>query len=410
MGRFHPVSLLLIWIKIAAALVDKPTDVTLRCQNLINVLEWSYGQIQDGLRFRVDIRARESSDDFPPELWVEPPALEANLSFLSNPQEVYFVTVTAVIGENESVSSSDDGISFSYTDGFPAIQKCFLDLPSVNVIFKTADTVLIRFEHPWLRFQSKVHGGKKSRGKQICQIFKYDLEILNQTTYRDLECEDKVCEALQLVDAAQENHCLRIEGKMLQILVKTKQEYCRTLSFEETSHYHIYISILVPLLLLIVVSVVIYMIIHKKIRPSTSLPPSMIFKDPVKKLTMSPDRETITVLRVTPSSPTPLMTDEEDRGELTPVFTSSNQSDFRLSDELPPEVERVSDDIEAWELNYEKHAYQQGSNLEEDEALSSGGVSNGYESRRPVLVNLAPDELNEGYRNRGDPEDDGTLN
>ncbi|XP_069000524.1 interferon gamma receptor 1-like [Embiotoca jacksoni] len=407
MGRFHPVSLLLIWIKIAAALVDKPTDVTLRCQNLINVLEWSYGQIQDGLRFRVDISARES-DDFPPELWVEPPALEANLSFLSNPREVYFVTVTAVIGENKSVSHPDDGIAFSYTDQFPDTQRCFLDLPSVNVTVKTADTILIHFEHPWLRFLSKVHDGKKGQGKQIFQIFKYDLEILNQTTYRDLECEDKVCEAPLLVDAAQENHCLRIEGKILQILVKTKQEYCRTLSLEETSHYHIYI--LVPLLLLIAVSLVVYMIIHKKIRPSTSLPRSMIFKDSVMKPIMSPVPETMTVLRVTPSSPTPLTTDEEDRGEFTPVFTSSNQSDFRLSNELPPEVERVSDDIEAGELNYEKHAYQQGSNLEEDEALPSGGVSNGYESRRPVLVNLAPDELNEGYRSRGDPEDDGTLN
>lgn len=45
---------------------------------------------------------------------MEPPTLQANLSNLPDPAYEYFVTITAVIGENTSDPSPDGGFEFSY--------------------------------------------------------------------------------------------------------------------------------------------------------------------------------------------------------------------------------------------------------------------------------------------------------
>lgn len=62
----------------------------------------------------------------PDVLWVDPPAQQVDLSFLSDANNEYFLQVTAVIGENKSESVPHEGIIFSYFKDSPgpATQKC----------------------------------------------------------------------------------------------------------------------------------------------------------------------------------------------------------------------------------------------------------------------------------------------
>lgn len=57
-------------------------------------------------------------------LWVDPPALQANLSLLTSPVDDNFVSVTAVVGKNESEEAPADGILFSYVKGSLVKHKC----------------------------------------------------------------------------------------------------------------------------------------------------------------------------------------------------------------------------------------------------------------------------------------------
>lgn len=62
----------------------------------------------------------------PTVLWVDSPRLQADVSFLSDPNNDYFLQVTAVVGQNESQSVPEDGVTFSYFKDSMVNQKCKL--------------------------------------------------------------------------------------------------------------------------------------------------------------------------------------------------------------------------------------------------------------------------------------------
>lgn len=55
---------------------------------------------------------------------MNPPALHANVSYLTNPADDNMLTVTAVVGQNESEAAPADGILFSYFRGSLVEHKC----------------------------------------------------------------------------------------------------------------------------------------------------------------------------------------------------------------------------------------------------------------------------------------------
>lgn len=55
---------------------------------------------------------------------MNPPDLQADVSFLSDPSDAYVIAVTAVIGQNESEPAPADELSFSYFMNSPAKQEC----------------------------------------------------------------------------------------------------------------------------------------------------------------------------------------------------------------------------------------------------------------------------------------------
>lgn len=77
--------------------------------------------------FRTNLKVSQcliNLSSLPDEIWVKPPVQEADVSFLSDPNNEYFLQVTAVIGDNNSEPVPPDGITFSYFKDSPVNQKC----------------------------------------------------------------------------------------------------------------------------------------------------------------------------------------------------------------------------------------------------------------------------------------------
>uniref|UniRef100_A0A672JJB0 Uncharacterized protein n=1 Tax=Salarias fasciatus TaxID=181472 RepID=A0A672JJB0_SALFA len=322
--------------------VEPPANVTLHCQSMNNVLKWDYDQITPGLSFRN-------------VSWVEAPAREADLSFLSDPSEAYFLTVTAVDGDQESdPSPSEDGITFSYFKDADVNHICFVELPSVNVTAQPHDSVLLRFQHPWLMLHREVLGDRpaKTRKKKShdallsddLPVFDYRVAIVNQ--------EEEVCEESLPVDPQQKEHCLTISGDLEQMVVKGDQVYC-ALPFE--------------------------------------IPPIRLNHSPSSPRTLEVEPSTLTGVEVVASTPlTEVEPDVPDFIAFTPPATDSSDYTHRRRLGLPSEDEGVSNDIEEERPGGEESAYMHGG-LDEDDVPSS------YEPRG-VQVQLEPGDTAEGYR------------
>ncbi|NP_001347764.1 interferon gamma receptor 1-like isoform X1 [Stegastes partitus] len=386
LARLHPVAFLLAWITVAAGLVEPPANVTLYCHNLTNKLMWDYNQLTPGLKFHVHIQPYDGDAQ---ELWVEPPDLQADLSFLPSETAEFFLTVSAVMGENRSSPSPEDGIVLTYSTVSLVQHDCYLDLPPVNVTIQPHDQVHVSFEHPWLFYKPK-RRNRKSHDAQISERlpnFSYEIMLMDQGKWsHHSSCKDSVCESKLPVHVAKKTHCLKINGELKRMHVKSKQEYC-TSTLEETP-FHYYIYIIVAVVVLIALAAIFSMVYRKKTRPTLSLPSAMTFGDKMinsTNRTMGPVQEQVDPCE--PSSPTPLLPDlKEDEKEFPPA----RDYDLRLPIGVSPLDEGVPDDRETGEPNVEGSEYMQGNNLED-------GSDTGYE-KRPVFVNLAPDETAEGYR------------
>lgn len=390
---FFPVFLIFVHSHALARQVDPPTNLTLYCRNLHNVLTWSYGKQEPGLQFKVII----GFISIPPKtLWVNPPSLQADLSFLTDPNEDYYVSVTAVVEGTESASPK--GISFSYYEDSPVSQKCFVDLPSVNVTAPKQDIIRFSFVHPWLFHKQNLTGslnpGSKKRRSHDLQLpeFEYSVVLTNQTDQpHSFNCVESVCEETLPVNAAQEPHCLEITGEMNKMSVIATQDYCASPFKEIRAGKDYYIYIVVACLLLGIILAIICMIVIKKTKVSSSFPDAIRFDDHQKHLTLG-NNEQVSVSEVETHSPTPLLS-ATDTTEDVPVSVPELNTHFPIG--VPAEVEDVCVDEGAQDAGQPE--YIQGGNFEDGETPDTEEIHSGYETR-PVLVRIASDELAQGYR------------
>ncbi|XP_061824784.1 growth/differentiation factor 10b [Nerophis lumbriciformis] len=272
--------------------VAPPINVTLHCGNLRNKVVWNYDSLPPGLRFRVDVSQLWGSNG---TLWVDPPHLQADVSFLFDPDNDYFLTVTAVLGENQSEPAPADGIDFSYYRNSPASQICSLDLPPVTVLEQQDHSVLLSFQHPWLLYQQKLssHSGsrKKKRHEQpddLLPVFKYDVTI-NQKQFADLSCSERVCEKMLPVDPQQEKHCVSITGVLDKIKVDGTQDYC---ALPVKGNKVVVVSVLVSLLVLAGVAMVFIMCCRQRTKASFGPPSSLDVSHSPFICTLTPVQET----------------------------------------------------------------------------------------------------------------------
>uniref|UniRef100_A0A3B4YLK8 Interferon gamma receptor 1 n=1 Tax=Seriola lalandi dorsalis TaxID=1841481 RepID=A0A3B4YLK8_SERLL len=269
-------------LSVSLAYVEPPTNVTLRCHNLHNILEWDYGILLPDIRFKVTIQPYSGSLLV---FWVEPQELQLDISSLSDSGNSYYLEVIAVVGENESEPAPRKGITFSYFQDSLTRQKCSLDLPPVNVTTEPYDHVQYRFIHPWLWHHQTLsdNPNPKSRQKksndaptknQLPQ-FSYAVLVGSQKKQHYYSCVKPVCEKKIPVDNAQEKHCLNITGEVDRMAVKSTQLYCAMpLMPPEENSYIIYIVII--MLILTTTLLVIVLVYKKKTRASTPFPTSMV--------------------------------------------------------------------------------------------------------------------------------------
>ncbi|CAK6967102.1 interferon gamma receptor 1-like isoform X1 [Scomber scombrus] len=395
----------LVWIRLIAAQVPPPTNVTLHCRNLSNILEWTYEKPPPGLKFSVNY---SSLDDPPSVLWVEPPTLQADVSFLSNPNTDYYLVVTAVLGQNET---SSDGIDFSYFKDSQATQKCSLDFPPVNVTTASEDVILISFDHPWLLYHKNVAEWSSPTSKKVKRHeagvpnkklpkFECKVVIINQShdTTHDCSCKESVCETKFRVEAKQETYCVKMTGELKKMQVVAMEEYC---TLPNTTPIHLpsvpdntlmYVGI--GLASFVAFAFILYMVYIQKTKSSTSLPSSMSEFRQASPWTMGVNKDPILVPQVEPSSPTPLLPEKE-VDELTPVDIPKNEYDVRMRIGVSTETDEGVGD----EVGQQKDDYMQGTNLDEDgsETETYFEDRSSYE-RRQIVVELAPGEQAEGYR------------
>ncbi|XP_068183270.1 growth/differentiation factor 10b [Antennarius striatus] len=374
LSRFHDVILFLTCIQAVAlaVYVEPPTNVTLHCHNMKNTLEWSYNRQMQGLKFKVNILTVLRTYE---PIIVESPTLQADISFLSDPKDDYFVTVNAVIGNDSSTEAPPEEITFSYFKDSQANQKCFVDFPSVNVTAQQDGEVFFLFNHPGLLYNHNLPASRNRRHqkknlnaniRKPLPEFTYDVVVINQKMLpQRFSCEESVCKGKLAADPGQEKHCLKVKGELEKIAVKATQEYCTNTTHEPNKL--IYIPIIVAFLLICgVLAFVFFIVYKKKTKSSSPLPRSMMFTSRLRQWTSGTVQEPVQVPEVEPKSPTPLLTPKEKECKESPTRRSSTEADL--------------------------------SSIGEDETQSYGGASN-YE-KRVVLVQLSPDEETEGYRER----------
>ncbi|KAM7408467.1 hypothetical protein PAMA_002272 [Pampus argenteus] len=388
------VCVLVLSIQLTAATkVPPPTDVVLHCSNWNNTLKWTYKQPQPGLRFQVTFDSYSGKNMCSSPLWVEPPTLQADVSFLSDPSDDYFLSVTAVIGHNKSDSEE---IDFSYYQNSQASQKCSLDLPPVNVTAEADGKVKLQFTHPWLSRPKMFTCGvnkegqkKKKHAKSIREelpLFEYEVAIINQTqdAPHASRCEESLCEDTLPVDAAQDKYCLKITGEMQKVRVQGTQEYCALRNVVDNTHVYILVSLLV----FATFSVIIFMVIRKLTRSSTTLPASMAISQQVKQGIIGIVREPVAVPELEETSPSTQMLENEEEKE---SLTSSSTSDRQLLMVMSTESEGLCDIVE---VGQHKDEYTEGNKFDETDKCEE--MHSSYEKRH-VFVELAPGEHAEGY-------------
>lgn len=400
MDSFHAVFLYFSWMTVVASSVLPPVNVTLQCRNFHNVLKWSYPEDTAGLLFRLDIGTYRNA---PQTLMT--PALQADLSFLSDPNDSYFVTVTAVVNGSESEPApSDDGIAFAYFHKNVETTKCYLDLPPVNVTVQRDNKVHISFDNPSFFHCQKMM--KKNRKKCFNDNGSLDsffrVKILNQT--HSFNCEERVCENTLPVDAAQQEHCVNITGQTSRgIFVKSTQLYCAEPFHEPSQSNFTAVYVVSVILAVATFGVILFMAYQKLTKPETTSSSSSFIKRLVPKPFIWPTPEPVTVDpveclkrcdEVEPSSPSPLLqhTEEEDRTGITDY-------DFRLPIGVSDNGD-MSNVIEEGQPNGEGPGYMAGNTdlSDEDPGSDDENPGSGYERRDTVVVALGPDELAKGYR------------
>ncbi|CAL8254733.1 unnamed protein product [Lota lota] len=214
-----------------AAIVPPATNVSLDCRNFQNTLRWDYSQHASlKPQFRVNVRALSGKQE---QLLVDYPNLQCDLSAFSQPDTDYIVSVTALVGQNESLRAPARGWIFSYFYGSAHDQMCSLDLPPVNVTIQSeAAGIKLRFSHPSVLYRHKLLTKSKRQQRnpndgqaENVSEFSYTVTVNSDKEY-PYSCEKDVCEQIIPVGLQKKRYCVKINGEWEKVAVHSTQDYC----------------------------------------------------------------------------------------------------------------------------------------------------------------------------------------
>ncbi|XP_015251089.1 PREDICTED: uncharacterized protein LOC107098124 isoform X2 [Cyprinodon variegatus] len=391
---------------VSPAQVAPPTNVTLTCRNQKNILKWDYDQPPDqGLRFRVNITSDNPLKGCKDELWVDYPDLQADVSFLSDPDNTYMLQVKAVLGQNESDVSPQEGLIFSYFYGSLLAQnKCLLDLPPVNITYLSNTKIHLQFRHPWLLYgegvsrcnneNEKKKKKKKSHSKRTAYIhvpvFSYNVQMVGQNKQHNFDCEEEMCEENLSVDAAQDEHCLTIEGKLRKMSVVSTEDYCITKQPPSNNQTGVYVGTFVGILVVLAAALIAFMVYRKKTSPSSDILPLFFGIQKRQPPFFQPLNDQVSPTEAFPVV-SPKSTEEREEESVSPSQDASKEDDEHLK------LSTDNEELEGGQATGEQDPYMCDKFNEGDDPESDQENVSPYESH-PVVLELAPEDRAEGYR------------
>lgn len=268
------LAVLLLRGQMLAASVTPPTNVSFQCGNFQNTVRWAYDHVTPGLKFMVEYGQMSGADSETEPLWVEPPDLQADVSFLSDPINEYYVTVSAVVGDERSEASPPEGIIFSYIQASQAQYKCLLDLPPVTVSALEESKLSLRFQHPFVFYGDKMPQSFRSRMEKAMErvlegfpLFSYS--VVSQGSHYDFRCITDVCACELAVNGSLRRHCVEVTGELEKMKVQGPGEVCATLAPGHDNSTTI-IAVVTALVVFVVGAVA--MAIWKFVQPSSPRP------------------------------------------------------------------------------------------------------------------------------------------
>ncbi|XP_014893703.1 interferon gamma receptor 1-like isoform X1 [Poecilia latipinna] len=381
--------LLFIFPFVSATLVAPPTNVTLTCRNLQNILSWNYDNDVPGVRFKVSIRSTAKISGCPKKMWVnESSSRQADLSLLSDPDIMYLVDVKAVLGKDESVSSPEDGIEFSYFSSALSGQKCLLDIPPVDITTQDQHHMLVEFKHPWLVYKDGLYRCNAQKKKNELPNFKYTINVVGQDKPHSSDCEEDECKIRLQVDMKQDKHCLKINGELELMTVVTTKEFCTEKAPPPLNRTGLIAGITIAILAALAVIAV--MVFWKQTRPTLVKINSLVIrktnKPEFQHLPDVPSPVTVSPFPMPPEDP-----------PVKPVIIPKTDEDYDQRIKLSPNNQAFTEERE--EESTSDDPYMSGQKLDSDseEPDFIEIIPSPYECRG-VVVELAPEDRAEGYR------------
>ncbi|XP_076142193.1 uncharacterized protein LOC143124500 isoform X1 [Alosa pseudoharengus] len=215
-------------------LVAPPENLSILCQDGINIAYWNHSGSARNVLFSVNIiRFSDGKSVFDSNTSEH----HINISDDTTPMvDVYYFNLTAWEGDIRSVDVRKD---FSYARDYegPEITSCFMDVPSLNIMIET-NGIKFSFPHPQYKQKKK-------------KMF-YTVHTTHDERKLDLQCppEDKVCHGqIQLsVDSIEKCTTLEVEGAIGGILYKTSKEVCNPVP--EKGPWPIYLFVVVCVIVL----------------------------------------------------------------------------------------------------------------------------------------------------------------
>ncbi|CAL8391479.1 unnamed protein product [Arctogadus glacialis] len=262
----------LLLVRPGSAFVPPATNISLYCHNFINILRWDYSDHATlKPNFRVTVEGIESTPT-PPR--VDYPNLQCDLSAFSSPDNDYRVTVTAVVGLNESLPAPPNSLTFSYYRSSPSEQNCALDLPPVNVTFQPDDGIMISFSHPAVLYGQRRLNKPKRKAK--LSEFYYEVVVTGDQSQKMYGgyCTMDVC--AKVIPAGLQQDCVRIDGYWNKIAVRSTQDYCA-----RAAPAPVYQGLFIGLGVCFVVALLIlaFAFICKRVRASSQIPFALSFSE-----------------------------------------------------------------------------------------------------------------------------------
>ncbi|NP_001347768.1 interferon gamma receptor 1-like precursor [Poecilia reticulata] len=388
--------LLFIFPFVSSALVAPPTNVTLTCRNLQNILSWDYENDVPGLRFHVSIGYDSQIPGCPNEMWFNESSRRADLSFLSNPNNVYHIELKAVLGEDESEIAPKDGIEFTYFSSALFGEKCLLDFPPVDITTQEHQHIQVEFKHPWLVYKDGLYRcktqKKKKKNDQENKLpnFKYTISVVGQDKSLSVECDDAVCKTRLQVDMKQDKHCLKINGELELMTVVSTKEFCTEKAPPPLNHTNLIVGIIIAIMAAL--AFIATMVFWKKTSPALAKLSSIFCITPkpnnqeFKPLQDDPSPVTVSPWPVTPEEPL-----------VDTVIIKKSDEDYHQRIKLSPNNQALTEEPEEEGTSDDPYMSEQKLDSDPEEPDLDEPIRSPYECRA-VVLELAPEDCAEGYR------------